>query len=267
MSDYVDIEPWPEPVEGAYLFNRLTTEAWGRYCGLVAGAPEVLSLWTAFTWGITAFQHAPRLFLTSAVRRCGKSTVLDVLGHVARRPRRASSLTASSMFRVADAISPTLLVDEADTFAAAKKELIGIMNSGHTPGGAFVEKTEPDRSVRRYNTFIPIAIAAIGGLPPALEDRAITIFMQRGRPPMRFREDRAGHLDEIARMLMRWFADNFDALREADPVLPPGLNSRAEDNFRPLCAIADAIGGDWPEMARRAIKLIAKEDEASLPEL
>jgi hypothetical protein len=34
--------------------------------------------------------------------------------------------------------------------------------------------------------------------------------------------------------------------------MPPGIINRVADNWRPLIAIADAIGGSWPERARKA---------------
>ena len=37
------------------------------------------------------------------------------------------------------------------------------------------------------------------------------------------------------------------------PKTPPGIINRAADNWRPLCAIADAVGGEWPERLRKAI--------------
>ena len=42
------------------------------------------------------------------------------------------------------------------------------------------------------------------------------------------------------------------ALRDADPAVPTELNDRAADNWRPLLAIADRAGSQWPEKARRA---------------
>lgn len=40
------------------------------------------------------------------------------------------------------------------------------------------------------------------------------------------------------------------------PDLPPSLNDRAQDNWEPLLAIAEAGGGPWPDLARKtAIKL------------
>jgi hypothetical protein len=46
--------------------------------------------------------------------------------------------------------------------------------------------------------------------------------------------------------------DHVSALTAADPEVPESLNDRAADNWRPLLAIADTIGGPWPSEARAA---------------
>ena len=43
--------------------------------------------------------------------------------------------------------------------------------------------------------------------------------------------------------------------------MPEELNDRTQDNWRPLLAIADLAGGEWPERARRAAKLLSGVDE------
>jgi putative DNA primase/helicase len=272
-SDFEDIEPWREPVDGGELLDRLVAH-FKRYLSLESGAAEVLTLWTVATHAVNACQFAPRLFLRSPVPRCGKTTALGMLGHVTRRPRLASNITPSSLFRIADAFQPTLLIDEADTFLARNRELTGILNSGHNRQTAFVERTETVNKVKRparYSTFTAIGIAAIGRLPATVEDRSVIVPMRRKGPNdrlTRFREDRAEDLTDLARMAARWVIDNFDVLREADPRMPEGLNSRAENNYRMLIAIADIAGDDWPERAREAIKRLAGDsDEASPAEV
>jgi hypothetical protein len=54
-----------------------------------------------------------------------------------------------------------------------------------------------------------------------------------------------------------------------DPQMPHGIVNRAADNWRPLCAIAEAAGGDWPERARKAILASNPQtiEDASLIEL
>ncbi len=72
-----------------------------------------------------------------------------------------------------------------------------------------------------------------------------------------FRFDRTGHLDQLARKAARWALDTADCMRGADPDMPDGLVNRAADNWRPLLAIADAAGGEWPARARRAVQCVA----------
>ena len=67
-----------------------------------------------------------------------------------------------------------------------------------------------------------------------------------------FRFDRTEALDELARKIARWAQDNVDVVGAADPAMPSGIINRAADNWRPLLAIADAVGGRWPDRARKA---------------
>ena len=64
----------------------------------------------------------------------------------------------------------------------------------------------------------------------------------------------------LCRMAARCASDNLVALREADPDVPPELHNRDADNWRPLLALADLAGGDWPELARRTARLLIQED-------
>jgi hypothetical protein len=91
--------------------------------------------------------------------------------------------------------------------------------------------------------------------------------MQRkrvGEAVEELRLDRLGRLDEFRRRAAGWAADNFDGLKIADPVIPDNItNARARDNWRPLIAIADTVGGDWPERARAVAKLMAGSEADS----
>jgi putative DNA primase/helicase len=52
-------------------------------------------------------------------------------------------------------------------------------------------------------------------------------------------------------MCRRWADDIADVIRDHDPDMG-GLINRVADNWRPLFAIADAIGSDWPNRIRQA---------------
>lgn len=73
------------------------------------------------------------------------------------------------------------------------------------------------------------------------------------------RGDRLGHLEPYRRKAWRWAADNSVVLRTAEPEVPCGIRGRAADNWRPLLAIADAAGGDWPRLARDAAGILSSD--------
>jgi hypothetical protein len=99
----------------------------------------------------------------------------------------------------------------------------------------------------------------IGKLPATLADRSITAELRRrlaSEAVEPFRHDRTTHLDILARKAARWASDNADRVRGADPDIPAGIFNRVADNWRPLLAIADAAGGDWPERGRDPLRSV-----------
>lgn len=57
---------------------------------------------------------------------------------------------------------------------------------------------------------------------------------------------------ELCRKLSRWSDDNIEELKNCDPQLPETAFNRLADNWRPLFAIAEIAGGDWPQRAHAA---------------
>jgi putative DNA primase/helicase len=168
------------------------------------------------------------------------------------------------LYRVIDENHPTLLIDEADSFAVPRgagptprsEELRGIINSGHKRRLAFALRAVGDEhEPRRFSTFAPMVIALIGKLHGTTEDRAISIALKRRRPGekiARLRPKDEGAIRDIARRIQRWADDCGAEIAARDPDMPPQLNDRAADNWRLLCAIADQAGGEWGERARAA---------------
>ena len=251
-----DTEPWPEPVDGAELLDKLRA-AFLRYVVLPDGAAVALALWVVFAHAHDAASMSPILAITSPEKRCGKTLLLDVLGALVPRPLAASSITAATLFRTVEKYRPTLLIDEADTFLADHDDLRGVLNSGHRRSQAWVLRTVgDDHEPKKFSTWCPKALAKIGELPGTLEDRSIVVRMRRrapGESVERFRLDRDPEkLQPLARQAARWAADNIDALKPADPDVPEDLHDRAADNWRFLLAIAEVAGGGWFERARSA---------------
>jgi putative DNA primase/helicase len=262
-----DPEPWPEPVVGAELLSDIVATL-RRYAVLPEGAAEAVAFWVVFAHAHDAFAVAPILALTSPEKRCGKTTVLILAAELAPRPLRTANVTAAVVFRAIDKFHPTLVIDEADTFLRDSEDLRGILNSSHTKAGAAILRCEGDgHDVRVFSTWAPVVIALIGALPSTLEDRAINISMRRkspGETVERFRIDRTDELRQLCRKTGRWVADNIATLQSADPSVPDAIQSdRARDNWRPLLAIADAAGGEWPSRAREvAVAMSGGEPQA-----
>ena len=66
--------------------------------------------------------------------------------------------------------------------------------------------------------------------------------------------------EDLRRKATRWVMDNQAQLRDADPELPQALNDRAQDNWRPLFAIAAVAGGPWLNCAEEAALLLSSQD-------
>jgi putative DNA primase/helicase len=244
-----------------------------RYVVLADHAKDATALWVVHTYLLDAFLITPRLAIRSPTHRCGKTTLLDVISRMVRRPLPTANVTAAALFRVVEACRPTLLIDEADTFLGEAEELRGVVNSGHRWGGAVVRTVGDDHEPRAFSTYGACAIALIGKLPATLHDRSIVIDLKRrlrSESITGFRSDRAGDLDVLARKAARWATDNADRIRGTDPEMPVGIFNRDADNWRPLLAIATVAGGKWPERASEIAKqccAAADDDDASLLEL
>ncbi len=246
------IEPWPTEVDGAELLNEVS-KAIRRYIVASSNSVDTLALWAFHTHCFDSFSHTPRAAITSPEKNCGKTTTLDVLGCLVARPLPTANATVSAIFRVVEKAQPTLLIDEADTFLKENDELRGILNSGHRRGGQVMRTVGEDHEPRQFSTFSPAAIAMIGQLPDTLYDRSVVISLRRRKPTetvQSFRSDRAEDLLILARKMARWAQDHQIRIANSDPDMGE-LANRFADNWRPLFAIADEVGGDWPARVRK----------------
>ena len=248
-------EPWPGPVNGDALLSEIA-DAIQRYVVMDDHSRDLCALWVVHTYLIDSFLISPRLALCSPTKQCGKTTTLDVLTHLVKRPLPTANVSTAAVFRVVQSHQPCLLIDEADTFLRGDNdELRGVLNSGHRRGGSVLRVVGEDLEPRSFATYSACAIALIGNLPDTLADRSITVHLKRKLPREQvtaFRLNRTSDLDKIARQIARWATDNAEAIRDADPKMPEGVVNRRADNLLPLLAIADRAGGEWPERSRAA---------------
>ncbi|MCK8784136.1 DUF3631 domain-containing protein [Roseomonas sp. NAR14] len=256
--DLPAVEPWDRAVNAAELLTVLASTI-RKHVVMTDAACVATALWAAHTWVHDRFQHTPRLGIRSPAKRCGKSTLLDVLRMLSRRPLKADNISASGVFRIVEALSPcTLLIDEADAFLGDNEELRGVMNSGFEQSGEVIRIVEVQGDLRptRFATFAPMALAAIGEFPSTLEDRAVPVVLQRKPATEIVTKLRApgarARLAVLARQLARWAQDRAGHL-PTNPAVPDALGDREGDISIPLLAIADDAGGDWPQRGRAAL--------------
>lgn len=231
-----------------------------------------LTLYCAYTHAARAFDYAPRLLLTSAEKRSGKTRTLEIIVNLGRHPLVAANATVAAIFRSIDPESPRVLIfDEADTIfgtqfkAELNEDLRGLINAGFQKGTPVLRTVGPTHTPTEFSTFSPVVMAAIGTLPDTITDRAVNLRLRRRKASeqvSQFRSSRnSPELLALRDDVAAWVEENMEELQAAQPDTP--LEDRAADLWEPLLAIADVAGGEWPTVARAAAKaLVAEAAEA-----
>jgi hypothetical protein len=208
----------------------------------------------------------PRLCISAPEKRCGKTTLLDVIALLVNRPLPTVNITGPAIFRTVEKWRPTLLFDEADNLFGRNgrardgaSDILAIMNSGYRRGGQVTRTVGDDFEPRSFSTHAPAAMALIGKAPSTLEDRSVQIRLRRkhaGERVERFRADRVENLQQLARQIRRWCDDHRETLVASDPEMPRELFNRDADNWQPLLAIADATswGGEGRKVAIQSVR-------------
>lgn len=260
--------PNGEDLDGSELLGELHA-ALTRYVVLpTPEAADAIVLWVTASHAVQAWNCAPRLDITSPVKRCGKSRLLDIIEATCHDPLLTVNISPAALVRSIGADPPTLLLDEADTVfgpkaADSNEDLRGILNAGHSRNRPYIRWDMLGRKPESCPTFAMAALAGIGTLPDTITDRAVTVKMRRRAPGEvvdRYRDRRDGApLKELGARLGAWVRAHLGELSEAEPDMP--VEDRAADTWEPLIAIGDQAGGDWPARARKAAVALTADDD------
>lgn len=263
-----ETQPWPKPVAGVALVTEIIN-TFGRYVIMPEMYRLPVALWVLFSHTLDAFNYSPRLVFTSRDPGCGKTTSLKLLAALSASPLPMANVTSAFIFRAIEKWKPTLLLDEADTYMEQSEDMRGILNSGHDRENAWVGRCHPESNEpMKFTTWAPISIAKIGGLSPTLHSRSIIVPLHkvRGAHLMKWQQGTAGALTTLRQKCLRWAADNLETLRDADPSLSSRLDPRMADNWRPIFAIADAVGRPYARRIRGdALRIAERRDAAQSP--
>lgn len=264
------VAPWPEPIVAGDLLQDMT-QLFKRFAILPTHADTALALWVMFTWVIDQVNVSPILAVSSPEKRCGKTTVISLLGQLVCKPLLASNISAAALFRTIELWQPTMIIDEADTFIRDSDELRGMINSGHTRPTAYVIRTTgEDHTPKRFSTWGAKAIAIIGGLPDTLHDRSIVISLRRKlthEQTEKLRHADPQTFSTLQRKLLRFAQDYGDVIKSTRMTFPSDLSisDRALDNWEPLLAIANLGGSQSTDKALQAAEHLSGHEKEALP--
>ena len=258
-----ELTPAETPVAGTELASTISDIFQAH---VKAGEHDytIATLWTLLTYCYDEFDILSKLLINSPQKRCGKSTLLELLEAVVYKGILASGISAASIYRAVALHKPCLLLDEAETYMKQDENIRGIVNAGHKKRLANIYRCDGDDSEpKKFSLWSPMAIAGIGKQAATIMDRSIVINMRRKLPgesvrkmPKRFYEKH-----RILRMqLLRWAEDHHEAIQGANPVLPPSNNDRMTNNWEPLFSIAEVIGDEWPDKVTEAFKAASAQD-------
>ena len=150
-----------------------------RFCILpTIEAAHAVVLWVACTHALPGLPAAPRLAITSAVKRSGKTRLLDIVEGLSHEPLPVMNATVAAVFRSLGVDHPpTLIFDEVDTIFGSKRvaenneDLRGLLNAGFQRGKDALRCVGPQQTPTLFPTFAMAALAGIGGLPDTIIDR------------------------------------------------------------------------------------------------
>jgi Protein of unknown function (DUF3631) len=237
------------------------------------------TLWIAHTHLMSAWESTPRIAFLSPEPASGKTRALEVTELLVPRAIEAVNVSAAYLFRKVDdeAGPPTILFDEIDTVFGQKagehEDVRGLLNAGHRRGavaGRCIVRGKTVETVE-YPAYCAVALAGLGDLPDTILTRCVIVRMRRRAPneqvkPYRRRVyEQEGH--RLCIELGKWAITVRDAVADAWPAFPPGVEDRDADVWEALLAVADAAGGEWPTRARVASVALVAASKESTPSL
>jgi hypothetical protein len=220
----------------------------------------VVALWIGQSWIHEHATYSPILFVTSAERDSGKSTLMGIIGFMVRRSLLSVGISAAALYRSIEKWHPTFVIDEADDAFVDNPDLRQVVNSGWTRGQGVVRCDPETHEPQKFSTFCAKAIAGKGKkAPDTILSRAIFITQKR-----RTRDETVAHFSHVddedfirlRSQLARWAADNGAPLGLAHPAMPDGFLNRTASNWQLMFAIADSLGQEAGSQARAAAQQI-----------
>jgi len=259
LEPHWEVTPADDPVDATNLFADIDARIL-HHVAMPRHLAYVVTLWIGQSWIHEQATYSPIMFVTSAERDSGKSTLMGVIGFIVWRSLLSVGISAAALYRSIERWHPTFVIDEADDAFVDNLDLRQVINSGWTRGQGVVRCDPDTNEPRKFSTFCPKVIAGKGTkAPDTIISRAILITQKR-----RTRDESIAHFSHVdddgfirlRSQLARWAADNGEMLGLARPAMPDGFMNRTASNWQLLFAIADSLGEEAGRRARAAAQQI-----------
>jgi hypothetical protein len=240
------IPGWKGPIADAARFL-------GTYIVMPTESLLLIAAWVAAAWLYDKWDRFPHLVITSPEKRCGKTTLLDLLALIVPRPRPTTNLSPAVLYRLVTHDRPTLLMDESQSLSRrgseASEVIREILNAGISKGAVVLRcGGERCEEIQEFSVYSPKVIALIGALDSVLADRCLPIELNRKTGADAVQRYRSRVVEPIGRKLHdrleQWaVAHGETAAQVYDDLEPfPIDNDRMAELLLPLQAVLSLDG-------------------------
>jgi len=169
-----------EENRGKKLFSRIK-EILKFYLDMKEEQFDILALWIIGTYQHTSFLTYPYLYF-NAMKGSAKTRTLKLIKAFSKDGDMLASISEAVLFRT----KGTLCIDEFESIGSKGKEALReVLNTSYKYGGK-VKRMRKKKTidgeqqvVEEFDTFRPIAIANISGMEEVLNDRCITLILEK----------------------------------------------------------------------------------------
>lgn len=238
-----------------------------------AASLDLIVLWVLGTHvrgrGAAPFlmESYPLLMLGSTGPASGKSTALRLISELSSRGEMVIDPTAPSLLNLVEESYATACIDEMDTLlgnGAGSRNLRAHLLTSYTAGGTITRAASG--TVRKVDVHYPVALAGMlrtWATHPnlnALRTRTLCIHCRPivagpDAPEItRFRPRHRTMAASYREVLSMWgLAEGPRVAVTAEHItLPEEIVNRDAELWEPIMAVAEVLGGDWPDRARAA---------------
>lgn len=239
LSFAANYEPWPDPVDAEELLNQIMGRI-NKEVTIETRQVLVCGLWVMLTWVHPQMDFSPMLYITGPTLECGKTTLLNAIGKMVRRPAKTANVSAAAIYRLSELYHPTFLMDEAQD-QLKNQDFWLVIKSGHAPGEYAIRCNPNSFEPEPFDVFCPKLLAGIGRANAQIMSRSIIIEMERkdGQRDRSLKESDPAFV-EIRRKLARWANDVGDLRRFQFPQSRMRHGDNWEALYRVACGVSEA---------------------------